>query len=552
MLELWRLLGRPARGRLFLALAFAALSGASGVMLLGLSGWFLTAAALAGLSGGGYVFNHLYPSAGIRAMAFSRVLARYAEQLVGHDATLGMSAALRPEVFAASARVRRGFMPLPTADLAAITDDVDAAESGFLRVISPLFAIGASVFVALGFAFAADPLAGFVALSTTVLMAVVVPMQVIRATRAGAAEAARLGEDARRLAARVVENAVELDTFDALGDASDAVRLQLDRWAEVQRRVGLRFRRTASLTGASGALVGLFLVWRGVSGAADLPLSVAAALAMIAALDAAAAMVSVLDASNAAAQAAARLASRLRQRDASWNPPHDAARAADGLFPLLADDLAFAPAEGAEPVGPVSLAIDAGDILQLVGPSGVGKSTMAEGLMRLHPLHAGVLRYNGIDADELRMASVLEHVAYAPQLPAFLPGTLREQLIMARPGATQAAIDAALATACADDFLASSQHGLATRFADGAYPFSGGELRRLGIARALLAEPALLILDEPLAGLDDALADRLVDRLKGWVQAKPGRALLVLAHEPSERFGRALVRLQPVDAATVT
>ena len=86
------LLGRPAKRRFALALLLSALAGASSIILLGLSGWFLTAAAVAGSAGAGYVFNHLYPSAGVRAAAFSRVLTKYGEQLIGHDATLSLSA----------------------------------------------------------------------------------------------------------------------------------------------------------------------------------------------------------------------------------------------------------------------------------------------------------------------------------------------------------------------------------------------------------------------------------------------------------------------------
>ncbi len=551
MLELWRELGRPARGRLFLALALSAAAGASGVILLGLSGWFLTAAALAGLAGGGYVFNHLYPSAGVRAAAFSRVLTRYGEQLVGHDATLGISATLRPRAFAASAQHRRGFTPLPAADLAAIIDDVDAAEAGFLKVASPLCAIAAGLAVALGFAFAADLISGLVALLASALVAIVLPLRLVRASEAATEASARLAGKGRQSAAGLVENAVELETFNALHLAADHVADDLANWAGSERRLDRSFQRQSTLTGAIGALSALFIIWRGITGAGDLALSVAAALAVIAALDAAASMVSVLNAASRSEQAARRLFGRIRQPDADWNPPEAEAREIDTVLPVRAAGLRFSPAIDAPVLGPVDLEIHAGQIVQLIGPSGSRKSTLAETLMRLHPTAGGALSYAGIPAEELRIATVLERVAYAPQLPTFLSGPLIEQLKLARPLATDTDIAAALSVACADDFVARSPGGLTSAFSEGNLPFSGGELRRLGIARALLADPEILILDEPFAGLDAAVARQLAINLKNWVSEQP-RAMLLLGHEMIDLFGQKVVTLELGSPSPVT
>ena len=544
MLELWRLLGRPAKGRLAVALILSAAAGASGVILLGLSGWFLTAAALAGLSGGGHAFNHLYPSAGVRASAFARVLTRYGEQLVGHDATLGVSARLRPQLFAAAARARRGFAPMAAADLSAITDDVDATEAGFLRVISPLFAIAASAAVALGFAFAANPLGGLVAFCAVLFGAGLLPFWMVRANRADASVSAGLLRSAREETGRLVENAVELDTLDALGRAAVGAQDRLDAALAADARHETRFHRASVLTGLSGALAALFLTWQGVTGQADLALSVAAALAVIAALDAAASMVSVLSAASESTQAARRLAGRLAEHDADWNPPAETAESLEEVFPVVAENLIVAPAVGATPIGPLHFRIEAGDLVQLVGPSGSGKTTLAETLMRLHPVLSGALSYGGVPADRVRIANVLENVSYAPQLPAFLPGRLIDQLKLANPFAGDEEVAEALKTACADDFVVASRSGLETEFSEGDYPFSGGELRRLAIARALIADPRLLILDEPLAGLDRPLAEQLAGNLERWAAAG-GRSLLIIAHavEPLFRSTTETIRL---------
>ena len=109
MIALWTFLGRPAARSFVLAMTLSVLSSLLGIALLGLSGWFLAAAAAAGASGASYAFNHLYPSTGVRTIAVGRVASRYAEQLVGHEATLEVSAAIRPLVFERIARAQRAW-----------------------------------------------------------------------------------------------------------------------------------------------------------------------------------------------------------------------------------------------------------------------------------------------------------------------------------------------------------------------------------------------------------------------------------------------------------
>ena len=228
MIRLWRALGSPARTRFLFALALSALAGTSGVVLLGLSGWFLTAAALSGLAGTGHVFNHLYPSAGVRLAAFARVVARYGEQLVGHDATLSLSVRLRPAIFSGSAHARRGFASLPASQLSALIDDVDDAERGFLRVMSPAVAIAASLIVALGLALAADWISGLLALALAALFSLALPWRAVRQSHTAAEAHGRQGEAVREQVSRLVENAVELDIAGALPVEAERTREALN------------------------------------------------------------------------------------------------------------------------------------------------------------------------------------------------------------------------------------------------------------------------------------------------------------------------------------
>ena len=534
MLKLWRTLGRPARKRFLLALLLSALAGASSVVLLGLSGWFLTASAIAGASGAGYVFNHLYPSAGVRGAAFARVLTRYGEQLVGHDATLTLSARLRPDLFAASAATQRGFTSMPAKELSALIDDVDAAEAGFLRVYSPAAAVLAGTIITLSFVFASDWATGFAALGAFVLTGWILPSYAVRRSHQVALGLTKQAEASREATARLIENAVELDIIGALGQEADTARNSLDEQLRTHDALEAPYRNLGTLTATIGLALALLVLWRAGPDPSTTALATGAALALMAAFEATGTMLKVFDARARSGIAAERLANRLQQQEAPWDPPLETATPLETLLPLTATDLAAQAAPSAPVIGPLSFTIEPGMLVQVIGASGSGKTTLAETLMRLHPVIQGRLTYAGVPASDARIASVLEHMAISPQFPAFLSGTLSEQLRLAAPDATEAALWSALQTACADGFVRAKQDSLQTRFEEGVPPFSGGELRRIGLARALLVQPEVLILDEPFAGLEQVLAKQLAENLTAWAHDAP-RALVLLAHKETDK-----------------
>ena len=541
MIRLWTLLGRPARLHFILALAFSAAAGAFSIILLGLSGWFLTAAALAGAAGSGLVFNHLYPSAGVRASAFGRVLTRYADQLVGHDATLRLSALLRPKLFSALASSQRGMSPMTAEELSSLIDDVSAAEGGFLRVIAPGAALLASLIIAIGFTFAADPISGAIALVALLGLTIPGGLFALRQNKARAEDERNLARASRLQTARTVENAIELDILNALPQQAEATLNQLDAWSGARLSIGIPFRALAAILRGAGLVLAIFTLWRGVAGAADLAMSVGAALALMAAFEALAASLGLLNAANEAELASNGLADQLEHPGADWNPALENAQELQGIFPIVANDLVARAADDAHPTPSRSFEIHAGDLIQIIGPSGCGKSTLAETLMRLQPVGSGELSFGGLQADKLRMASVLERISIAPQFPAFLPGTLREQMHLAAPGADDDSIWQVLTMAQCDTFLNDKDAPLDTEFENGVAPFSGGQTRRISIARALMASPDILILDEPFAGLEKGLAADLASNLIEWALAG-SRALIILAHAPQDFPDSALTQ----------
>ena len=529
MIALWRSLGRPAMRSFVLALILSGLAAAFGIALLGLSGWFLAAAAAGGASGAGYAFNHLYPSTGVRTFAVGRVLLRYAEQLVGHESTLKVSTAIRPFVFERLARAQRGLASLPAADLALVVDDVNAVEGGFLRVISPAAGVGAALLVAIGWVAAVSSIAALAIFALFIAACLCFPYILLRrAAKAAELLAAEQGK-LRSDVSGVVENAVELDVSGVLSAAMTRANDKLRAVLKAQDDLQSPFRDAASLISLTGGAAALLVIVTARILQVDGAIAAGAALATLAAFEAASASARILDSSAQATASAERLMERLK--------PDIAGKGGDivvaSVLPLKVDSVRLAVSSAAS-VGPINLTCDFGDIVELSGRSGVGKSTLLEAIAALRPIEDGSLAYAGVEQARVRPASVLGRVAISPQFPTFLPGTLREQLVYGRPDASDESVEAALAMVCMTDVVKGRPN-------DAASAYSGGEQRRLGIARALIADPELLLLDEPFAGLESALAERIRANLAGWVHERR-RAVIFTGHEPGPDWAGSSVR----------
>lgn len=175
----------------------------------------------------------------------------------------------------------------------------------------------------------------------------------------------------------------------------------------------------------------------------------------------------------------------------------------------------------------VDLELPAGTITALVGESGAGKSTLAGLLLGLSLPQVGTIRVNGVDLLEIDPAAWRGRIAWVPQRPFFFQGTVRENLVIGLENVSPSRIDAALEGAAALSFVERLPQGLGTMLGDRGAGLSGGELRRLALARVFLRDPSLVVLDEPTAGLD-AENERLVSGALKCLAA--GRTLLVISH----------------------
>ena len=175
----------------------------------------------------------------------------------------------------------------------------------------------------------------------------------------------------------------------------------------------------------------------------------------------------------------------------------------------------------------VSFSVGPGEVLALVGPSGAGKSTVAKLMLRFYDPDSGSIRLGGHDLKDLTLSSLRRNVAMLLQETLVFDGTIRENIAYGKPGATDAEVEAAASAADAHAFISSLPEGYGTPIGQKGRLLSGGQRQRIAIARALLRDAPVLVLDEPTTGLDAESAERVMDPLR---RLMAGRATVVVSH----------------------
>lgn len=499
--------------RLALGAALAAITVLMGMALLGLSGWFITATALAGLSAStALVFDVFAPSAGIRLLALGRTGARYGERLVTHDATFAALADLREQLFRGWARpeAARRLQARPARLLFRLTADIDALESLYLRLIVPAIA-------ALGAALLAGTVLGFMHLGlgialATWLIAFGWGMAWVVAQRAKphAMRRAQAMEALRARAVDLVAGQTELamaGRLDAQCEALAAADRRLARadlaLNRLELRAGMGYGLAGTLTLVAVLLAVGALAGEGVIGAP------AAALALLLALTATEPFAALRRGALEAGRtwlAVRRLAPRMH--DTALPAP---AAASEDI--RLHDIVAGYEGSAVQALHGISFTIAPGERVALIGPSGAGKSTLLSVL-------AGELAPT---QGELR---VPPHCLLTQRTELF-QDDLRDNLRLADPSADDARLWSVLEAAGLAAEVRATAAGLDTALGEGGLGLSGGQLRRLALARLLLRDAPFWLLDEATEALDTATAHDVLQRLAGAAQ---DHTLLIATH----------------------
>ena len=537
MRSLWRitrLLWRADRTAMRRGLLLSVAVLVAGAALLGLSGWFITAAAAAGLAGAGAVFDVFRPSAGVRFLALGRTAARYGERILTHDATLRALAHLRVRLLAAIAT--RPWQSLArlrgSVTLNRIVADVDALDGVLLRLAVPLLAGGVTLALALALlAWLVTPLIAFWVICVLVLGGAVGLGVAARRSRRAARRAEAAMQALRTRSMDLTRAKTDLAMHGALERAHGDVALAADRMEAARAVVDRAEHRAAlslglaALLAAAGALgLGALLAQAGAISPAQAALGFFAALALA----------EVFGPLRRGVAELGRMMDAARRVDRQLGSGADDAVPADGppggipaTARLVLDRAGWQDGTASAPVvSDISLDLGPGDTVALTGPSGGGKSTI------LH-LAAGVLSPSmgrvtlaGRDLAHHSEAALRRHVGLLPQRSVLTRGTVAEVLGVAAPDATEGDMRAALEAVALWTVLA-PRGGLNATLDEAGAGLSGGESRRLALARVLIRRPAVLLLDEPTTGLDDDTARAV---LRGLRALRPDSAIAMASH----------------------
>lgn len=510
-----RQMTRPDTPRAALAVGLGALTAAAGTALLGLSGWFLAACAVAGAAGpvAAIAFNTLLPSAAIRLAAITRTAGRYGERLVGHDAAFRSLARLRPAIFTrlagAPAGVALGLDPGEAASR--LVEDVGELGDHLVRRLAWPAACGGVVagLAALGLAAGGPAIASVLALVAAELALALLLSR--RRARLHADLPAALGR-LRATTLHVCRAAAELRAYGLEARVAADLAVQAERVVALQQRIA----RQAGIFAALQAVGGITCALTALSLAADAgPAHAAlAALAGLATSEAACAPVAGLERRGPLRAAIARLDTLLRR---------------DAVAPV-------APVQPALALGIAGQRLAPGRIVGLVGASGVGKTTLIEMMLGLRTVPRGLIAVGGGDLADLPAATARGLFSPALQASPVLSGTVRDNLRLASPMADDATLMDALDAVALGARVRAMRLGLDTWLAgqgsgEGGLRLSSGEARRLGLARALLRPAPWLLLDEPTEGLDAATEARVVAGLGAHLE-RSGQGAIIVSHRP--------------------
>ncbi|MGM8848923.1 thiol reductant ABC exporter subunit CydC [Salinicola halophyticus] len=522
------------RGRLLLGALLMLATLLSALGLLSLSGWFITATAVAALSASGYL-DVFTPGGGIRLFAVSRTASRYLERLYNHDTILRLLADLRGRVFAGLVSLDARTLSRVRASqwLNRLTADIDTLDNLYLRLLAPPLVALVSVVAFALFAFVFLPAAGIV------LLAILLPLGVF--ATAGCAwwgwhASHRRVERQERLRVRAIEQVeglAELTSYRALAAHRELWVREEQGLVEDQRRLG---RRTAAgnlvvtlgiqLTTLAVLLLGLTALREGqVSG----PVMVMLALGTLAVSEGLGNLPMAFTQLGATVRAAERLNAQAELKTPlSGTPVEDEPSSSGGAAPsLVYRDVSVVHGERAVFSG-LDLAIDPGQRIGIIGASGIGKSTLAQLAVRAFDPQGGRVEFNhqaiaGLDPDSLRA-----RIGYLTQRSELFHDTLASNLRMGDPDASDAELWDVLERVELKEWAETLPEGLATWVGEQGRQLSGGQARRVALARVMLRNSPLVILDEPLSGLDADTAAAVKETLDVWLA---GRTVLLLGHD---------------------
>lgn len=529
-------------GRLTLGIILAITSLTASIGLLSLSGWFLAASALVGSS---LLFNFFYPSSGVRGLAIGRTISRYFERLVTHDATFRVLANLRIAVFSK-------LIPLSPAGLNRyrhsellnrLVADVDTLDTLYLNLLSPFIsAIMVILFMGIGLSFV-SPLLAWVICGSLVVLLLIFPTLFYHLGRKLGKIAIQSRATYRSQFIEWIQLNSEFLLFGVLSKATDRLKQTEQQWLKAQSHESqLGGLSNALLMFINGILVTAVIYLSATAinvPQADNPEALIALVVfcVLASLEilmpigmAFLHLGQVIEAAERISEITAQQPTVQFNGTAQWKQTE----ANQPLISFNQVSFSYSP-EHEQVLNHISFEIKKGERIAILGKTGSGKSTIFQLLIRNYDATSGEILLNGCNIKDYPEKTLRQQIAVLSQRVHIFSNTLRENLRFGNPQATDEALSEALAKVNLSYLL--EEQGLDLWLGEGGRPLSGGEQRRLGLARLLLSSADILLLDEATEGLDRDTEQQILKQILSHTQ---GKTLLMITHRLNglEQFDR--------------
>ncbi|GAB6093853.1 thiol reductant ABC exporter subunit CydC [Desulfatiferula olefinivorans] len=531
---------------LLLGLACSAATLLANAALLSLAAWFLACMAQAGISG--VFFNYHLPAAGIRALAVVRTVGRYAERLFSHEATFRLLTSLRVFFFTRLEPLApAGLSDLHSGDVfSRIKSDIDSLDEFYLRMILPILSALTVLTVLFVFVCTYSP---FMALYLALVWAaagMALPLSILRlGLSSGKKKVASLAA-MRILTVDLIRGLEELIVFgrsrDLCSDLDRENRHQTALLSRLSRLEAFSEGGLVLLTGLAlwGVLmIAIPLVEHGTLSAEELPMLTVLALLSFEGIQP---LPSAFKAWGNIRASAERLFSIIDQRPAIRDPEQHLPDPTE--WGIEFNHVHFTYPGRQRPVhADFNLAVKSGEKLGLIGPTGSGKTSLIGLLLRFYECGQGDILLGGQPITGYASERLRSFIGVIAQDTYLFNASIRENLSLADPEAQDEALYAALKTAKLDDFVRFLPQALDTQVGQAGIKLSGGQARRLAIARALLKKAPILILDEPTEGLDPETETALWQTLE---TVMAGKTVILITHRDAGlAYMDRVVSLQP-------
>lgn len=512
--------------QILIGLSLSILTLFASVFLLSLSGWFLASTAFVGVAGL-YSFNYMLPAAGVRAAAITRTAARYMERLVDHNTTFKILAYLRTLAF-------RKLLPLSANQLAQYQKadllnrfivDIDALDHLYLKLFSPI--VTALIMIAIlfiGLSYINLPIALIITIILTLTL-LTVPVIFYYAGKQLGETLAKQQSDYRSQLISYLQGQAELTLFNAQAKYRDKLDELESQWLSNQQRQSTLMALSSALILLISGFLTLLVLWL----ITQYTLSPLVALFVFVCLASAEILMPIPNAFIFLGQVIAS-ASRIT---AIFSQTPEITFVKEGkTIDLTMAKLRFDKVNFSYPNQPFiilkdfSLTVESGEHIGLIGKTGCGKSTLLNLINRIWEPNSGSIYLNDTPINQLDEKTLRQAIAVVPQVITIFSDTLRQNLLIGNEQATDQQLINVLHQVELDKLLI-TEKGLDLLIGQGGRALSGGEIRRIGIARALLHHSPLILMDEPTESLDQQTEQQIIKLIQ---QTCKNKTLLMVTH----------------------